>query len=128
MWLAALIGVVAGTTAWLTAPLLVSALGGAGEVHAQAVAYLRWSLPGLPGMLVMLAATGTFRGLADARTPLVLSIGVFLWETYADRIRLHARGALLASAALISVALASSGNACSVLCSIALARPSQAWR
>ena len=75
MWLAALIGVVAGTTAWLTAPLLVSALGGAGEVHAQAVAYLRWSLPGLPGMLVMLAATGTFRGLADARTPLVLSIG-----------------------------------------------------
>ncbi|MFT3888698.1 MAG: MATE family efflux transporter [Arachnia sp.] len=75
MWLAALVGVLLGLAAWLAAPLLVSALGGTGEVHAQAVAYLRWSLPGLPGMLVMLAATGTFRGLADARTPLVLSIG-----------------------------------------------------
>lgn len=75
MWLAGLIGLVVGALVWVTAPWLASALGAAGDIHTQAVAYLRWSIPGLPGMLVMLAATGTFRGLADARTPLVLSIG-----------------------------------------------------
>lgn len=75
IWLAGLIGVAVGALVWATAPWLASGLGAAGDIHTQAVAYVRWSVPGLPGMLVMLAATGTFRGLADARTPLVLSIG-----------------------------------------------------
>ena len=75
MWLAGLIGLVVGALVWVAAPSLASALGAEGDIHTQAVAYLRWSIPGLPGMLVMLAATGTFRGLADARTPLVLSVG-----------------------------------------------------
>ncbi|MHA6513789.1 MATE family efflux transporter [Tessaracoccus sp. Z1128] len=75
MWLAGLIGLVVGAAVWVTAPWLAAGLGAAGEIHTQAVTYLRWSIPGLPGMLVMLAATGTFRGLADARTPLVLSVG-----------------------------------------------------
>ncbi|AQX15517.1 MATE family efflux transporter [Tessaracoccus lapidicaptus] len=75
MWLAALLGAVVGVLVWAAAPWLATALGADGEVRTQAVTYLRWSIPGLPGMLVMLAATGTFRGLADARTPLVLSIG-----------------------------------------------------
>ena len=75
MWLAGLLGLSVGGAVWATAPGLASALGATGDIHTQAVAYLRWSIPGLPGMLVMLAATGTFRGLADARTPLVLSIG-----------------------------------------------------
>ncbi|MCG6568313.1 MATE family efflux transporter [Tessaracoccus sp. ZS01] len=74
MWLAGLIGATVGALVWIASPLLATALGATGDVHTQAVEYLRWSLPGLPGMLVMLAATGTFRGLADARTPLVLSI------------------------------------------------------
>ncbi|MDO5676200.1 MAG: MATE family efflux transporter [Propionibacteriaceae bacterium] len=74
MWLAALIGTTVGALTWLAAPWLAAWLGATGEVHTQAVTYLRWSIPGLPGMLVMLAATGTFRGLSDARTPLVLSI------------------------------------------------------
>ena len=74
MWLAALIGTTVGALTWIAAPWLAAWLGATGEVHTQAVEYLRWSLPGLPGMLVMLAATGTFRGLADARTPLVLSV------------------------------------------------------
>ncbi len=75
MWLAALIGAVVGAAVWLAAPWLVTALGGSGDVHTFGTTYLRWSIPGLPGMLVMLAATGTFRGLADARTPLVLATG-----------------------------------------------------
>ena len=52
---------------------LVGAFGASGEVAAQAVTYLRWSLPGLPAMLVVLAATGVLRGLQDTRTPLVVA-------------------------------------------------------
>ncbi|TRY20333.1 MATE family efflux transporter [Tessaracoccus rhinocerotis] len=74
MWLALALAVAVGWLVWLAAPQLVGWLGATGEVHGHAVAYARWSLPGLPGMLLMLAATGTLRGLADARTPLVLAV------------------------------------------------------
>lgn len=76
MWLGAAMGAALAVAMWLAAPWLSTALGASPDVLPYAVAYLRWSLPGLPFMLVMLAATGTFRGLADARTPLVLSIAV----------------------------------------------------
>ena len=75
MWLAVALGVVLGILTWLASPLLLTWLGVSGEVHAQALTYARWSLPGLPGMLLVLAATGTLRGLADGRTPMVLAIG-----------------------------------------------------
>lgn len=74
MWLAVGLGVVLGILTWLASPWLLTWLGATGEVHAQALSYARWSLPGLPGMLLVLAATGTLRGLSDARTPMVLAI------------------------------------------------------
>lgn len=74
MWLAVGLGVVLGVLTWLASPWLLTWLGTTGEVHTQALSYARWSLPGLPGMLLVLAATGTLRGLADARTPMVLAI------------------------------------------------------
>lgn len=70
MWLALGLGVVLGVATWLAAPWLVTALGAHGEVADQAVIYLRWSAPGLPGMLLVLASTGALRGLQDTRTPL----------------------------------------------------------
>jgi len=73
MWLALVLGVLLAAATELGAPALVTALGATGEVHAQAVTYLRWSAPGLPGMLLVLAATGTLRGLHDTRTPLVVA-------------------------------------------------------
>ncbi len=73
LWLGAGIGVVLAAAAWLLAPWLVAALGADGGVAEQAVAYLRWSTPGLPGMLLVLAATGALRGLQDTRTPLVVA-------------------------------------------------------
>ena len=73
MWLALGLGVVLVALAWPAAPLLLSALGAEGGVAVQAVSYLRWSLPGLPGMLLVLAATGALRGLQDTRTPLVVA-------------------------------------------------------
>ncbi len=73
LWLAAGLGLVLGTGLWFAAPWAVDMMGGDGAVAAQAVIYLRWSAFGLPGMLVVLAATGVLRGLLDARTPLVIA-------------------------------------------------------
>ncbi len=73
MWLALGLGVVVAAAAWVAAPWLVQALGAHDEVATHAVAYLRWSAPGLPGMLVVLAATGVLRGLQDTRTPLLVA-------------------------------------------------------
>jgi putative MATE family efflux protein len=70
LWLALGLGLVLAVGLWLTAPELAAALGAHGDVVGHAVAYLRWSAPGLPGMLVVLAATGALRGLQDTRTPL----------------------------------------------------------
>lgn len=74
IWVAAVLGLLVGAIMWPLAPVLSTALGASPETVGYAVDYLRWSLPGLPGMLMMLGATGTFRGLSDARTPLVLSV------------------------------------------------------
>jgi len=73
VWLAALLGLVVAAVAGVLAVPLVEAFGPSGQVAEQAVTYLRWSLPGLPAMLVVLAATGVLRGLQDTRTPLVVA-------------------------------------------------------
>lgn len=73
LWLALGLGVLLAATAVAVAPWAVGALGADGDVAEQAVLYLRSSAPGLPGMLVVLAATGALRGLQDTRTPLVVA-------------------------------------------------------
>ena len=73
MWLALGLGVVLAAVTWLSAPWLIEALGASDDVAQQAVTYLRWSAPGLPGMLLVLASTGALRGLLDTRTPLVVA-------------------------------------------------------
>lgn len=74
IWLAALIGVAVAGVAMLFAPQIVAAMGAKASVATNAVAYLRMVLPGLPGMLVVLAATGTLRGLLDTRTPFIVAL------------------------------------------------------
>ncbi len=73
MWLALGLGLVLAAATWLSAPWLIEVLGASDEVARQAVIYLRWSSPGLPGMLLVLASTGALRGLLDTRTPLVVA-------------------------------------------------------
>lgn len=73
LWLALAVGLVVAALGLATAPWAIGAMGGTGDVATQAVTYLRWSLPGLPGMLVVLAATGVLRGMLDTRTPLVVA-------------------------------------------------------
>ncbi|MDM7830122.1 MATE family efflux transporter [Cellulomonas edaphi] len=76
MWLGLATGVVLGAALWFGAEPLVAALGADDEVARQAVTYLHWSAPGLPGMLVVLAATGALRGLQNTHTPLgVAAVG-----------------------------------------------------
>ena len=84
MWLALVLGAVTGLISWGFAPQLAAWLGAGGAVHEQAVAYLHWSLPGLPGMFLVLAATGTLRGMADGRTPMVLAIGAAVLNLVGD--------------------------------------------
>ncbi|MDK8835300.1 MATE family efflux transporter [Actinomyces urogenitalis] len=73
LWLAAILGLAAFLLLWIMAPWVTHALGARGELADAAVAYLRASAPGLPGMLVVFAATGTLRGLLDTRTPFVVA-------------------------------------------------------
>ena len=74
LWLAGLLGTALAVALWVTAPALVAALGAPPDAVVPAVSYLRWSAPGLPGMLVVLAATGSLRGALDTRTPLAVAV------------------------------------------------------
>ena len=57
---------------------LVALFGTDPEVTAAATTYLRISWLGLTPMLLVLAATGVLRGLADTRTPLVVAVAANL--------------------------------------------------
>ncbi|GGM00859.1 MATE family efflux transporter [Nakamurella endophytica] len=74
LYLAAVLGVAVAVAGVPLAPLVVSALGAHGEAAALGALYLRISLAGVPGTLVVLAATGVIRGLQDTRTPLVVAV------------------------------------------------------
>lgn len=74
LWLAAGIGLVVLAAGWPLAPAIAGLFGGSPGVAHGAVTYLRISLFGAPSMLLVLAGTGTLRGLQDTRTPLVIAV------------------------------------------------------
>lgn len=73
IWLAVFLGIIAAALLILGAPAIVNWFSPEAAVAPHAVAYLRYSTPGLVGMLVVFAATGTLRGLLDAKTPLYVA-------------------------------------------------------
>lgn len=77
IWLALGIGAALIAVMWPLAPPVVDLFGAAPDQAEQAVTYLRISLLGTPGMLVVLAGTGVLRGLQDTVTPLVVAVGSF---------------------------------------------------
>ena len=73
MYLAAGLGVLLAIVGVIGADPIVRWLGAGPEAAPYAATYLRISSLGLPGMLLVLAATGLLRGLHDMRTPLVIA-------------------------------------------------------
>jgi len=73
MWLALGLGALTALAFGVGAPWIVTALGADAAVVPHATGYLRYSAGGLPGMFLVMAATGTLRGLLDTRTPLVVA-------------------------------------------------------
>lgn len=73
LWVATALGIVlaAALMAW-TDPI-INLFGPEPDVAHQAARYLQTSAWGLPGMLIVLAGTGTLRGLLDAKTPLYVA-------------------------------------------------------
>jgi putative MATE family efflux protein len=77
IWLASAIGLVLIALGWPLTPLVVDAFGASADVAPQAETFLKVSLFGIPGMLIVLAGTGVLRGLQDTKTPLRVSVGMF---------------------------------------------------
>lgn len=89
MYLAALLGVGVGLAGAFAGDALIGALGTEAVAAPYASRFLRWSLLGVPAMLVVLATTGVLRGLQDTRTPLAVAaagaaanVGLNLWLVY----------------------------------------------
>ena len=77
VWLALALGILLGVAGIIATPSVVSAFSAETSVEGGAISYLMISWWGLPGMLVVIAATGLMRGLQDARTPLWIAVGGF---------------------------------------------------
>ena len=83
LWLGVGIGLLLLVLLEVSAPAIVSLMGGEGEVAEGAVLYLRISALGAPLFILASAAQGFLRGMSDLRTPLVIllvahTINVFL--------------------------------------------------
>ena len=71
LWLAGIIGVVVSVALFVIARPLCMAMGAQGSVLHNAVDYVRAVVFGIPGMLLVYAANGIFRGLQKVRITLV---------------------------------------------------------
>ncbi|MEL0149885.1 MAG: MATE family efflux transporter, partial [Pontimonas sp.] len=77
LWLALGLGIVLGILGSALTPWLVSLFDATTEVAVDTEMYLGISWWGLPGMLLVIAATGLLRGLQDTRTPLWIALAGF---------------------------------------------------
>ncbi|PWJ53717.1 putative efflux protein, MATE family [Quadrisphaera granulorum] len=99
MWLALGLGVIVTLGAFAASGPLVDALGASEAARPYALTYLHWSLPGLPGMLVVLAATGVLRGLQDTTTPLVVAVSGAVVNTVLNLLLVYGAGLGIAGSA-----------------------------
>ncbi len=120
LWLALVLGTVVAAVGWPLAPALVDLFGASASVAPEAVTYLRWSLPGLPAMLLVLATTGVLRGLQDTRTPLVVAAVGAAANVVLNVVLVHGAGLGIAGSALGTV-LAQVGMALALTAVVAAA-------
>lgn len=74
LWLALVLGLAVAAAGLVFIDPLIRLFTTDAAVAAQAHTYLSISLAGIPAMLLVIAATGLFRGLQDTRTPLVVAV------------------------------------------------------
>ena len=84
LWLALGIGLLLGIGLFIGSEPLCRALGAQGEVLTQAVIYTRTIVLGAPGMLLVYAANGIFRGLQKVRITLIAAVGGAIINTVLD--------------------------------------------
>lgn len=92
LWLALGLGVGLGVLGYAITPLVVSWFGATSDVSAGAVSYLTISWWGLPGMLLVIAATGLMRGLQDTRTPLWIALAGFASNAVLNAVLIYGLG------------------------------------
>jgi putative MATE family efflux protein len=114
LWVAAISGVILVGSGLLVTRWIVGMTGADLAVQDQAVRYLHWSLPGLPGMLAGMAATGILRGLQDTRTPLIVTVIGFLANIGLNYALVYGVGMGIAGSAL-GTSLAEGGMALAYL-------------
>ncbi|WP_323747771.1 MATE family efflux transporter [Catenulispora rubra] len=99
MYLAAGLGVLLAVIGVTCADPVVRWLGAGAQAAPYAATYLRVSCLGLPGMLLVLAATGLLRGLQDMRTPLVVAAVAAVANTLVNWILVYPCGFGIAGSA-----------------------------
>jgi putative MATE family efflux protein len=103
LWLAALISVPLVALGVPLAGRVVALFRADAGVTEQATIYLQVSVWGLPGMLLVLAATGLLRGLQDTRTPLVVAAVGFAANAALNVLFIYGVGLGIAGSALGTV-------------------------
>ena len=105
LWLAVLIGLVMIVVGFVLSGPVVDLLGADGDVRHYALVYLRFSLLGIPAMLVVMAGTGYLRGLQDTRTPLLLAIGTGMLNLVLELVLVYGFDQGIGASALTTVAV-----------------------
>jgi len=100
MWLAAALGVVLGVVGHMSTPLIVGFFPATQEVADGAIDYLTVSWWGLPGMLIVIAATGMLRGLQDTKTPLYIAAAGFTANAALNALLIYGLGLGLVGSAI----------------------------
>ena len=102
IWLALAVGIVLLAFVPLGHPI-ASLFGAEARVTELAGTYFSISMLGLPGMLIVLAATGLMRGLQNTRTPLVVATLGFTGNALLNALFIYGLGWGVAGSALGSV-------------------------
>jgi putative MATE family efflux protein len=99
MYLAAGLGLLLAIVGVIGAGPIVRWLGAGAQAAPYAETYLRISSLGLPGMLLVLAATGLLRGLHDMRTPLLVAGAAAVLNTVVNWVLVYPCGLGIAGSA-----------------------------
>jgi len=103
LWFAVGLGVALSLVGMASGPLVVGAFGANPEVSSGALDYLTVSWWGVPGMLLVLAATGVLRGLQDTMTPFRVALVGFSANAVLNAVLIYGLGLGLIGSALGTV-------------------------